>query len=115
MWLDGRRSRPAFPLNIVAIERKTKPDGDYSAPDSGGTQTEENEGETTTIPLSMLEGQSVNPGDVIRLKVISVDEQGGVVNVAYDHPMEDKEPQGSDELAGQMGPRGEMMNGPETM
>ena len=43
------------------------------------------EGEATTIPLSVLGGQSVEPGDVVRLRVVSVDEDNGTVDVEYAH------------------------------
>lgn len=41
---------------------------------------------STTIDVAILGGQSVAPGDVVRLKVVSVDEENGTVELAYDHP-----------------------------
>lgn len=50
--------------------------------------------ETTTIPASIIGGQTVKPGDVIRLSVVSSD--GDNIVVEYDHPAEEK---GSDGMA----------------
>ena len=51
---------------------------------------------TASLPLSIIAGQTVNPGDVIQLRVVSAD--GETIVVAYDHPA-DETPAGSDELA----------------
>lgn len=50
------------------------------------------------IPLSLLGGQTVAPGDVVRLEVVDVDEDGGMVNVRYSKPEETKA-LGADALA----------------
>lgn len=65
--------------------------------------------ETATLSLSMLGGQKVAQGDVVRLKVISVDEENGTYDAAYDHPKQEDgigamarkfdEPEEGDELA----------------
>lgn len=39
--------------------------------------------ETTDIPVSMLEGKSVSPGDVVRLEVVSNNEDSGTITVKY--------------------------------
>jgi hypothetical protein len=39
--------------------------------------------ETSHIPVSLLAGKSVNPGDVVRLEVVNVDQDGGFVEVKY--------------------------------
>lgn len=54
------------------------------------TPVEEAE-ETATISLSMLGGQKVAPGDVVRLKVISVDETNGTFDGAYAHDAKPKD------------------------
>jgi len=40
-------------------------------------------GDSTTIPISILGGQKVSPGDVIRLEVIGADDDTGTVTVKY--------------------------------
>lgn len=54
--------------------------------------------ETASIPTSLLAGQMVKPGDVVRLRVVSVDEDE--VTVSYDHAEADDE--GSDALAAKL-------------
>ncbi len=51
----------------------------------GGMEGEEApmEEQTASIPLSLLGGQSVSPGDVVRLEVTGVDEDSGEVSVKY--------------------------------
>lgn len=61
----------------MAIEKATEP------ADSMET------GETTTIPLSIVGGQEVKPGDVVRLRVVSVD--GENLTVEYDDGESEKE------------------------
>lgn len=39
--------------------------------------------ETTMLPITMLAGQSVAPGDVVRLEVVSVNDEDGSVEVKY--------------------------------
>jgi exosome complex RNA-binding protein Csl4 len=56
---------------------------DAEAPDTGGAQPDE-QGQTVEIPLAALAGQTPNPGDVVRLKVVSVDQNQGIVNAVYD-------------------------------
>ncbi len=41
------------------------------------------EQQTVSIPMSILGGQSVKPGDVVRLEVTGVDEDSGEVTVKY--------------------------------
>jgi hypothetical protein len=57
---------------------------------------EDDSQETVTAPLSMLGGQTVQPGDVVRLKVVSVDDTNGTFDAAYDHP---KKESGISEMA----------------
>jgi len=40
-------------------------------------------GDSATIPLSILGGQRVSPGDVIRLEVVGADDDTGTVTVKY--------------------------------
>ncbi len=50
-------------------------------------ETAEGEGgETATLDLSMLGGQSVNPGDVVKLEVVSVSPDDGTLTVKYAQP-----------------------------
>lgn len=58
--------------------------------DTTGEAPTEEAGETAQIPVSLLGGQTVSPGDVVRLKVVSVDEEGGSVTVEYYHPKQEK-------------------------
>ena len=45
--------------------------------------TEEVAEETVSLPMTILGGKSVAAGDVVRLEVVSVDEDGGNVTVKY--------------------------------
>lgn len=58
--------------------------------------------ETAQIPLSLLGGQALGVGDVVRLRVVSVDDEGGTATVEYDHPEEPKEPANSEEMASEL-------------
>lgn len=74
------------------IERATEPQPEMSE-----------DTETASIPLSMLGGQTPNPGDVVRLKVVSVDAENGSVTVAYDHgPQEKPMPKNTEAMGEQM-------------
>lgn len=58
------------------------------ADDGDGSDTEsasEDQSETAELPLSIVGDQPVKEGDVIRLTVVSVDQDSGTINVAYDH------------------------------
>lgn len=50
------------------------------------TEVPEPTQETATLSLSILGGQQVSDGDVVRLKVLSVDSESGTFDVAYAHP-----------------------------
>lgn len=52
-------------------------------PEASAEESPEESSETMEIPVSMLGGQSVSPGDVIRLEVVASDEGSGVVKVKY--------------------------------
>lgn len=54
---------------------------------------------TVDIPVSILAGQTVAPGDVIKLEVVSSDDGSGTVTVKYAAP--EPEPQGIAEAAAQ--------------
>lgn len=60
--------------------------------------SEAGERQTTTIDSSILGDQVVEPGDVVRLKVVSVDEENGTVELAYEHPARREDEMG--EMAG---------------
>lgn len=47
--------------------------------------------ETVDIPTTILAGQTVAPGDVIQLEVVSSDEGSGIVTVKYAQPEEPPE------------------------
>jgi len=57
------------------------------------------EAEAVQLPVSIVGGQSVNPGDVLRLEVVSVDGENGVINVKYAKPAATSKPLGSEALA----------------
>lgn len=38
---------------------------------------------TAQIPSTMLGGQAASPGDVVRLEVVSVDDESGLLTVKY--------------------------------
>lgn len=59
-----------------------------------GESGDSSDAETISIPKSFIANQSVEPGDVVRLEVVSVDE-GGIV-VKYAQP---KKSIGIDEMA----------------
>ncbi len=55
-------------------------DGDY--PVNNGEPMEE-AAEAVTIPMSLLGGKTVAPGDTVMLKVTSVNDEDGTVGVEY--------------------------------
>lgn len=64
----------------------------------GAAPEQETEQETATIPLSIVDGQPLKEGDMVKLKVLSVDTEGGTFKAAYDHP---PKPGGIDKMASQ--------------
>lgn len=73
------------------IERKSKTYSIDDAPESTGEVDEmaveaTPAGETATLSLEMLGGQTVAPGDVISLEVAEVSDEDGTVTVRYNHP-----------------------------
>lgn len=46
----------------------------------------EEESESVSLPLSILGGQTVAPGDVVKLQVVEVDDEGGMISVKYPKP-----------------------------
>lgn len=60
----------------MAIEKTMMPPG----AESEAAATEE---VTASLPVSILAGKSVSRGDVLRLEVVSLDEEGGAVTVKY--------------------------------
>lgn len=64
------------------IEHPPMAEGDESEPTDSPA---EEQAETASIPQSLLGGKTVQPGDVIRLRVISVDADNGSINVEYAH------------------------------
>lgn len=59
-------------------------------PESTEEVVEETAEESVQIPTSILGGQSVAPGDVVRLEVVSLDDENGVINVKYAKPKTDE-------------------------
>lgn len=59
--------------------------GESPMPDANNAPEPANDdqGETVDIPVSMLAGQNVSPGDVIRLEVTAVNEDSGTVTAKY--------------------------------
>lgn len=55
--------------------------------------------ESASIPLSILGGQTVTPGDVVRLEVVSLDDENGVINVKYAKPKAEPKKLGVDAMA----------------
>lgn len=51
---------------------------------------EESVSETASLPLSMLGGKAATAGDVVRLEVVDVDEDNGLLTVRYATETEDK-------------------------
>ena len=84
----------------MAIERKSKsfafnsevmPEDQPEGPTMEAAEPEmpeaaEGEDESTTIPMALLGGQQVAPGDVVRLEVVSSDPDSGMVTVRYAKP-----------------------------
>ena len=70
------------------------------APEPGGETQRDDQSETATLPLSMFGGKPVKEGDILNVKVISVDDQNGSVNVAMAGDEPAQKP-GSDGLSGQ--------------
>lgn len=84
----------------MAIERLTEMAGEEAA-EAPPTETVEEVSETFQIPLSSLGGKSASPGDVVRLEIVTVDEEGGMLNVKYAKPKEQPKKLGLDSMAAQ--------------
>jgi len=64
---------------------------DGMVPDEAASEASETMGETTAIPISILGGQTASPGDVVRLEVVDIDSDNGLVTVRYaEKPMKMK-------------------------
>ena len=68
-----------FSSNFMAVEQMM---GDEMPAEVAAPETEATE-ETVSLPASLLAGKSVTPGDVVRLEVVSVDDDGASVTVKY--------------------------------
>lgn len=66
----------------MAIERYNDASGAVDESSAVGA-TEKEAAETATVPMSILNGQEVAEGDVVRLRVVSVDEENQTVELAY--------------------------------
>jgi hypothetical protein len=82
--------KPGNPSSVMAED----------APEPGGETQRDDQSETATLPLSMFGGKPVKEGDILNVKVISVDDQNGSVNVAMAGDEPAQKP-GSDGLSGQ--------------
>ena len=73
---------------------------EIESPESEGMEMEaEAVSETVQIPTTLLGGKTVSPGDVVRLEVVDVDEDGGFVNVKYSQPKAPPKKQGVEAMA----------------
>lgn len=64
---------------------------EYSTDDEEVVEESTNDSsETTHIPMSLLAGKKVSPGDVVRLEVVETDEDGGFIKVKYAQSKESK-------------------------
>ncbi len=63
--------------------------GMEEAPDAEATE----ETASVQIPKSIIGDQEVKPGDVVRLEVVSVDDDNGMLNVKYAEPKEEAPPE----------------------
>ena len=72
--------------------------------DGDGQPGDDDSAQSASLPLAMFGATPPKEGDVIPLKVISVDQQGGAVNVALapQSPAGPPPPPGSDGLASQL-------------
>ncbi len=73
----------------MAIERAYGPLDGPRAPDAeeaGETAPDNEQGEGETLSMSLLGGNEVKPGDVVRIKVVSVDDQNGTWQGEYAEP-----------------------------
>lgn len=69
----------------MAIERYgNSTRGEMETPAEGNPAAETEE-ETAMVPMSILAGQEVSEGDVVRLRVVSVDPENETVELAYAH------------------------------
>lgn len=64
-------------------EGMDNPPMDDSMEDSTDSADQGGSEETVDIPEGMLEGQTVEPGDVVRLEVVSVNSDSGTVTAKY--------------------------------
>jgi hypothetical protein len=86
----------------MPIERYSEmPDAENPAEEQAPGEESEApmEEQTASIPLSLLGGQSVSPGDVVRLEVTGVDEDSGEVSVKYATAPAKPAKQGLDSMA----------------
>ncbi len=67
----------------MAIERAYGNDTPPMEASEGGNPVEKEASETAMVPMSILEGQEVAEGDVVRLRVVSVDPENETVELAY--------------------------------
>ncbi len=69
---DDVTELPESGENEVVEEREVETDGDA--------------GNTATLSATILGGKKVNPGDTVRLEVVSVSDDDGTVTVRYSQP-----------------------------
>lgn len=86
MAIERKSKVYAFNTPPEEIEKPMGDEPEGSPMDNPMEESEEGEapeGGTATIPTSLLAGQAVNPGDVVRLEVVSTDPKSGMVTVKY--------------------------------
>ena len=77
-------------------------------PEGGESQSAEESSET--LPASLLAGKAVKPGDVVRIEVVSVDDEGGTWEGKYaSSPKPLKSESTMDEMASRFKPAKEGM------
>ena len=70
----------------MAIEKQMEMEPDATAAEEPAEEQAESSSETVSLPMSILGGQEVKPGDVVRLEVVSADGDNVTVKYASEAP-----------------------------
>lgn len=81
----------------MAIEREMEMTEEM--PEEGMAPESEETSETVSLPASMLGGKSVAPGDVVRLKVVDIGDDGSVSVTYAEEPEKQKATRGQEAIA----------------
>lgn len=76
---------------------------DENAPPAPPEKEEGSAGETAMVPLALLGGKEFKPGEEVVMKVVKIDKENGMVEIAYSTG-EDKPPGGMPGMAGEESP-----------